>query len=97
MARREQKPLTLMLCALTDDAGGTPEDDERTRELSARLEEALRRTLRSADVVCRYSRCQFLVLLFGAAEKDCAAVRQRIRERFSPAGKAELRFFTEEV
>lgn len=95
MTERGGQSVYLMLCALTDAAGEPLDGPVMTEELAGRMEELLRCCLRQTDVVCRYSRSQFLLLLINTTLEDCALIQQRIDARFAQNGeRAELRYFT---
>jgi diguanylate cyclase (GGDEF)-like protein len=73
-ARRDGSQLALLFVDLdrfkaVNDAFGHPGGDHLLRELSARLQA----TLREADVVCRHSGDEFLVLLHGVRGREVVA------------------------
>lgn len=51
-------------------------------ELAGRLQDVLLKNLRKSDVVNRYGRGQFLVLLINTTREDCHIIQRRIDKQF---------------
>ena len=51
-------------------------------ELSDRLRESIRDSVRHSDALCRYGKGQYLVLLINTTSEDCKIVQRRINEHF---------------
>lgn len=84
LTQRGRYTACLMLCTLEKSAGTSEAQGDA-------LKTALCAALRRSDVVCRYGQTQFLVLLADMAPTACAAVRERISARLSPALRAAVR------
>jgi GGDEF domain-containing protein len=50
--------------------------------LSEKLGEVIVKTIRSSDVVCRYGKGQYLVLLMNTTAENCGIVEERINKKF---------------
>lgn len=82
MGERGGQSVYLMLCTVVDGKGNPLEEGARLRELSGRLEECVRGAVRGSDVVSRYGRGQYLVLLVNTTREDCCVVQRRITQGF---------------
>lgn len=82
MAERDGQSVYLMLCTIVDSKGNLIEEGVRLEELSRRLGESIQKAVRRNDVVSRYGRGQYLVLLLNITYEDCALVQRRISENF---------------
>ncbi len=72
----------LMLCAVVDPAGKPLRDGAVLSRLSEKLGEVIVSTVRKSDVVCRYSKGQYLVLLMNTTAENCDIVEDRISKKF---------------
>lgn len=72
----------LMLCTIVDSKGNPMKYGPPLDELSDRLGEAIRRATRRSDVICRYGRGQYLVLLSNTTLENCKVVQRRINQNF---------------
>lgn len=72
----------LLLCTMTDGKGVPLEKGERLGKVAEKLEQAIRNSLRRGDMFTRYSDNQFLMLLLGIRQEDCAIVVERINGYF---------------
>ena len=79
----------LMLCTLVDKDGKPIPTGDRLEELSEKLRETLIRSVRHSDTITRYSKGQFLVLLFGTSEENCSIVTDRIEADFAEYGEED--------
>ena len=55
---------------------------QKLEELSERLGECIRKAVRRSDVISRYGRGQYLVLLVNTTREDCEVVQKRITRKF---------------
>ena len=72
----------LMLCTLVDSKGNPMRDNAQMTELTDRLKDAIFRSIRRSDVVCRYGKGQYLVLLANTTMENCKIVQKRINQNF---------------
>lgn len=77
----------LLLCTMTDGKGIPLEKGERLGKVAEELEQAIRNSLRRGDMFTRYSDNQFLMLLLGIRQEDCAIVVERINGYFEKASR----------
>ncbi len=79
---RSGQAVYLMLCTIVDSKGNMLQDGAKLTELSAKLGEVLQKTLRRSDVINRYSKAQYLVLLTNTTRENCEVVQKRINKAF---------------
>jgi DNA-binding SARP family transcriptional activator len=79
---RSGQTLFLMLCTIVDSKGNPMKYGPVLDELSDRLGEAIQRATRRSDVICRYGRGQYLVLLSNTSLENCKVVQRRINQNF---------------
>ena len=72
----------LMLCTLVDGKGNPVKEGERKEEMSARLQEAVRVSVRHGDIINQYGSGQFLILLINITREDCRIIENRISQKF---------------
>lgn len=83
----------LMLCSLVDEAGNALRNPDEEAGISESLQNAIVRAVRHTDTVARYSKNQYLVLLYGTNEENCSVIRDRILRNFREEGyDADLSF-----
>ncbi len=82
MMERNGMSLYLMLCSIVDSKGNMMKESEQLDELSKRLGEAIKKSIRKSDVYNRYSKGQYLVLLFNTTRENCSIVQKRINYNF---------------
>lgn len=98
MAERGGQSLYLMVCRITDDRGREIQEEAVLEELTERLEDAVRSSVRKGDAVCRYGRGQYLVLLINLTLEDCSIVKERISRRFAGGqSRAAVRYYVNSV
>lgn len=85
---RSGQSVFLMLCTLTDSKGRPMEACDRLSEMSGKLQETIRISLRRSDSFAKYSPSQFLVMLVGTNEENCQIVIDRIKYNFSQEHKS---------
>ena len=71
-----------MLCTLVDGKGNPVKEGERKEEMSARLQEAVRVSVRHGDIINQYGSGQFLILLINITREDCRIIENRISQKF---------------
>ena len=79
---RSGQSVYLMLCSLVDSKGNPMEKGAMMDELSPRMEEAICLSVRHGDIVSRYSKGQYVVLLMNTNRENCSIVQKRINSRF---------------
>lgn len=82
MMERGGQSVYLMLCTLVDGKGNPMKEGERLEEMSARLGNAIRLSVRHGDIINQYGKGQFLVLLINTTREDCDIIEERINHRF---------------
>ena len=82
MLDRSGQSIYLMSCSIVDSKGNPMKESPILDELAGRLQDTLLKSLRKSDVVNRYSRGQFLVLLINTTREDCDNVQKRIDRHF---------------
>lgn len=87
MIGRSGQSVYLMLCTIVNGKGHHMKEGAVLERLSERLGEAIRISVRHSDVVCRYSKSQYLVLLINTTREDCAIVQKRIDSHFKTEGQ----------
>lgn len=82
MMERGGQSIYLMLCTLVDSKGNPMKEGERLEEMSVRLGEAIRTSVRHGDMINRYGSGQYLILLFNITREDCDIIEERISKKF---------------
>ena len=82
ITERSGQMVYLMLCTIVDTKGNVLVKGAKLEELSIRLEEAIRTTIRRSDVMNRYGKGQYLVLLMNTTMENCQIIQKRIDEKF---------------
>ena len=82
MLERSGQSVYLMLCTLVDGKGNPVENTSALEQLSEKFSEAIRLSVRRSDVVNRYGKGQYLVLLFNTTWENCRILQKRIDSRF---------------
>lgn len=72
----------LMLCTVVDNTGSPMRDGAILSRLSERLGEIICQSVRNSDVVCRYGKGQFIVLLMNTTMENCEIIEGRINKTF---------------
>ena len=72
----------LMLCTVVDGKKNPMKEGPVLEELSKRLEKAIRSSIRSSDIVNRYGKGQYLILLVNTTRENCKIVQKRINQQF---------------
>ena len=79
---RSGQSVYLMLCTIIDSKGNVLGPGKKLDELSERLGQTIHKSIRSSDVMNRYSRGQWLVLLTNTTLEDCEIIEKRISKAF---------------
>lgn len=79
---RGGQSIYLMLCTVVDSKGNPMRQGAQLDELSDRLCDSIRESVRHSDALCRYGKGQYLVLLMNTTGEDCKIVQRRINEHF---------------
>lgn len=82
MLARSGQSVYLMLCTIVDSKGNPMKEGVLLTELSDRLGEAICHAVRQSDVVNRYNKGQYLVLLVNTTLENCRVVQKRINYHF---------------
>ncbi|MDE7318725.1 MAG: hypothetical protein K2N46_03210 [Lachnospiraceae bacterium] len=82
MLERSGQSVYLMLCTLVDGKGNPVEDNSVLEQLTERLCESICCSVRRSDVVNRYGKGQYLVLLFNTTRESCRILQKRINTQF---------------
>ena len=82
MLERGGQSVYLMLCTVIDGKGNPMRDGPMLEELTKRMGDAVRRSIRRGDAMCQYGRGQYLVLLVNTTRENCSVIQRRINERF---------------
>lgn len=82
MLERSGQSVYLMLCTLVDGKGNPVEDSAVLEQLTDRFCEAVRCSVRRSDVINRYGKGQYLVLLLNTTRESCRILQKRINSRF---------------
>lgn len=87
MMERGGQSAYLMLCTLVDGKGNPMKEGKRQEMLSQRLGEAICQSVRHGDIINRYGKGQFLVLLINTTRENCVVVERRINQKFMTEGQ----------
>ncbi|MBQ9662857.1 MAG: hypothetical protein IJV40_06870 [Oscillospiraceae bacterium] len=82
MLERSGQSVYLMLCTVIDGKGNPMREGPMLEELTKRMGDAVRRSIRRGDAMCQYGRGQYLALLVNTTRENCGVVQKRINERF---------------
>ncbi len=82
MMERGGQSVYLMLCTLVDSKGNPMKEGERLEEMSERLKNAIRQSVRHGDIINQYGKGQYLILLVNTTRENCEIVEKRINRNF---------------
>ena len=82
MLERGGQSVYLMLCTVVDGKGNPLREGPALDELTKRMGDSVRHSIRRGDAMCQYGKGQFLALLVNTTRENCAVVQKRINERF---------------
>lgn len=72
----------LMLCTVVDGKGNPMKEGPTLEELTKRMGDAVRQSIRRGDAMCQYGKGQYLVLLVNTTRENCGIIQKRINYRF---------------
>lgn len=82
MMERGGQSVYLMLCTVVDSKGNPMKDGPMLEELSERLGEAIRLSVRRGDAINKYGKGQYLVLMLNTTRENCKILQRRINYHF---------------
>ena len=82
MLERSGQSVYLMLCTVVDGKGNPMQSSPMLEELSKRMGDAIKRTIRRGDALTQYGKGQYLVLLVNTTRENCVVIQKRINDRF---------------
>ena len=82
MLERGGQSVYLMLCTVIDGKGNPMKEGPMLEELTKRMGDAVRRSIRRGDAMCQYGKGQYLALLVNTTRENCGVVQKRINQRF---------------
>ena len=82
MLERGGQSVYLMLCTVIDGKGNPMREGPMLEELTKRMGDAVRHSIRRGDAMCQYGRGQYLALLVNTTRENCKVVQKRINEHF---------------
>ncbi len=82
MLERGGQSVYIMLCTVVDGKGNPIHSGPMLEELSKRMGDAIRRTIRRGDALTQYGRGQYLALLVNTTRENCAVIQKRINDHF---------------
>ena len=82
MMERGGQSVYLMLCTVIDGKGNPMREGPMLDEMSRRMGDAVRSSIRRGDAMCQYGKGQFLALLVNTTRENCGVVQKRISDRF---------------
>lgn len=82
MMERGGQSVYLMMCVVVDSKGNPMKEGDVLDDLSQRLGDAIRHSVRHSDAVTKYGRGRYLVLLVNTTREDCGIIQKRINYRF---------------
>lgn len=82
MINRGGQSMYLMLCTVIDGKGNPMKEGQILEELTRRMGDAVRRSIRRGDAMTQYGKGQYLVLLANTTRENCRVIQRRIDERF---------------
>ena len=82
MMERGGQSVYLMLCTVVDGKGNPLREGAALDELTKRMGDAVRHSIRRGDAMCQYGKGQYLALLVNTTRENCAVVQRRINDRF---------------
>ena len=82
MMERGGQSVYLMLCTVVDGKGIPIRSGPVLEELSKRMGDAIRLTIRRGDAITQYGKGQYLTLLVNTTRENCVVIQKRINDRF---------------
>ena len=78
--------ITLVNGNTIEDASHTSPDNEQLSRLSDNMKSIICESVRRSDIVCRYAKDQFILILMNRNIEGCEVVRDRINRKFKDKG-----------
>lgn len=98
MMERGGQSVYIMLCTLVDGKGNPMKEGKRLMELSERLKDCIRCSVRHGDIINQYGKGQFLVLLINTTRENCEIIEKRINDCFISSGqRAGVQYYVNSV
>ena len=98
MLERGGQSVYLMLCTVVDGKGNPMRSGAMLDELSKRMGDAIRRTIRRGDAMTQYGKGQFLALLVNTTRENCVVIQKRINDRFIVGRqRSSIRYYVNSV
>ncbi len=85
---RSGQSVYLMMCSIVEADGMPMENTKKLQAMAAKLKESIVKSLRLGDVVTRYSKNQFIVILLDTDKESCSIVSNRILKKFTDEHKS---------
>ena len=82
LMERGGQSVYLMLCTIVDTKGNPMREGPMLETLTQRLGDAIQHSVRHSDVLNRYGKGQYLVLLINTTLENCKIVQRRINQNF---------------
>ena len=82
MLERGGQSVYIMLCTIVDSKGNPMREGDVLNQLVSRMGDAIRRSIRRGDAMCRYGKGQYLVLLINTTRENCNVIQKRINAHF---------------
>lgn len=82
MMERGGQSVYLMLCIVVDSKGNPMREGSALEELTQRLGDAIRHSVRHSDAISKYGKGRYLVLLVNTTHENCGIVQKRINDNF---------------
>ena len=82
LLERGGQSVYLMLCTVIDGKGNPMKEGPMLDELTKRMGDAVRQSIRRTDSMSRYGKGQYLVLLVNTTRENCQVIQRRINEHF---------------
>lgn len=81
-------PSWLVLCTLKAEKAGTVTGRiDMPDAIAEHMKAAICDSTEAGDIICRFGREQYLVLLRNRTSSDCEAIKKRIKQHFERGGK----------
>ena len=98
MLDRGGQSVYLMLCTVVDGKGNPMRPGPMLDELSKRMGDAIRLTVRRSDAMTQYGKGQYLVLLVNTSRENCVVIQKRINDHFIIGRqRSSIRYFVNSV
>ena len=79
---RSGESACLMLCTIVNSKGNRMDDTPKLAELSERLNNVIRTTIRKGDIYAKLGKTQYILLLCNTTRENCLKIQKRIDDNF---------------